>query len=97
MNELLDQYVKDVIKKGYTVEKYKKVSNPCVNFALDFADKMLKEAKKSDCVYLGDLCLEVSGDWHFLSVGAAEVGFNGFIRELEKHLAIAFERELGLS
>lgn len=93
MNTLLEQYVKDIISSGYTVEKYQSVSNPCVNFALDFADQVLEKAQFEGFARVENLSIEIEGQWQLLSVDLKSVGFDAWIEVLEKHIESYFKRE----
>lgn len=97
MIELLDEYVSRKIADGYTVDKYKSVSNPCINFALDFADMVLAEAQKNGFAAVGDdLQIEIEGGWQMLSYSTASIGYNDFITRLSWLIAARFCSQLGL-
>lgn len=95
MIKLLDDYVSRAIAGGFTVEKYGAVSNPCVNFALDFAEKMLTEAQESGCAAVENLSIEVNGRWQMLYIDLKTVGFDEWIEAIEKRFEASFTRQLG--
>lgn len=96
MSVILEQYIKEIIDSGYTIEKYKAVSNPCVNFAITLADKLLDEAYLDGYVNFFDLSIEIEGKWQFLSKGSETIGYNQLIEEIEKHIVSSLERYLGV-
>lgn len=97
MIKLLDDYVSRAIAGGFTVEKYNAVSNPCVNFALDFSEKMLSEAQKNGFAAIGDdLQIEIESGWQLLSFGSASIGYNDFITHLTRLMEACFRSQLGL-
>lgn len=97
MNLQLDQYVENIIADGYTVEKYKSVSNPCVNYALDFADKVLSEAQNNGFANVENLGIEIEGQWQFLTINNESVGFDAWVTALESLIAKRFENHLKIT
>lgn len=94
MNVILEQHIKGIIDSGYTIEKHKAVSNPCVNFAITLADKLLDEAYRDGYVNFFDLSIEIEGKWQFLSKGSETIGYNQLVSEIEKHIESSLGRHL---
>lgn len=97
MNPTLDEYVKNIIDAGYTIEQYKKVSNPCVNFALDYADIILETAIKEGTASVENISIEIEGKWQFLYINQDEAGFNAWVAALESLIKERFESYLNIA
>lgn len=64
------------MEDGYTVEKHKSVSNPCIIYAFYYADKFLAETMREAYLNLKNLSINIEGPWQYLFIDTKSVGYD---------------------